>query len=179
MQYLKLDDDAYWQNTGRYQKLARPVESFGDDAEPELRARYEQVKARYFPLDERDDEHTVVPLVITYPPQTKLSRHAHQCGILFVVLRGKIYAPDGLVLEPGDCCYAMAHEYYGPMLVGADGATALEIFTSPDAIGTDHLRPDGTEHIWRAFSDDEREFTNGYDGFDELFAAMHADLART
>src|SRR5690606_21574648 len=98
----------------------------------------------------------------------------HQCGILFVVLRGSIYVP-GRVLRPGDVCYAMAHEYYGPMLTGPDGALALEIFTA-NAIGTDHMRPDGTEHVWNAFSGEERPHGLGYEGIDELYAALEEDL---
>jgi len=176
-EYLSLGEDAYWQNTGRYTKLANPQESFGDDADPEIVERYNDVHARYFPLDERDDDDTPVALVVSWPAGTRLPLHAHDCDILFVVVRGSFYVP-GRVLRPGDICYATKHEFYGPMLVGPDGATAIEIFGAARGVGIEYQMPNDEVLSWDAFSDETRPSDVGYEGIAELEAAVGADQAR-
>lgn len=79
-------------------------------------------------LGDATDEQTPIMVVVEYPPNYVLARHAHASNRLELVIKGSIQV-DGQWFGPGDIWSSPAEEFYGPHTMGADGCTTMELAT--------------------------------------------------
>lgn len=127
MRYLKRDDDEYWENPERLDRLAHPDNFMSPGTNPKVLELLRSVKATYFTLGDPDRDDIPVATLVQMPPEYALPHHAHSCAILMVVISGSLYVP-GRILEPGDVLEAGPNEFYGPEVAGPGGCTRIEFF---------------------------------------------------
>jgi len=109
-------DQEYWEVPERFRSLVESLPSIG-------------IRSTYFPLGDVQDDDAPTAVVLQMEPGYVITRHAHPCQRVEVVLRGTIEADDGRTLVPGDVMTADANEFYGPKTAGPEGCTTLEIFS--------------------------------------------------
>jgi hypothetical protein len=124
MATFRLDDPDFWTSEP---ELLRPLqeacEPFG-------------LRIRHFVMGDPDDPGTPTAAILQMPPGYELTRHAHPCERLEVIVAGSLLV-DGVVLGPGDVMASRAGEMYGPHVAGPHGCTTVEIFSS--LTGNGHL----------------------------------------
>ena len=62
-------------------------------------------------------------------PGEVLSRHAHDCVRVEVILDGYLELGDGSLLERGDITVRAPAEFYGPYTAGPEGCVSIEMFS--------------------------------------------------
>ena len=117
MPNYSMDNDAdFWQAPEAFKPLLALAKTIG-------------TRGSWFALGDPNDENTPMAVVLDMKPGYVITRHAHPCSRLEVVVRGTLDTGDK-VLVPGDIMYSDADEFYGPKVAGPDGCTTLEVFAT-------------------------------------------------
>lgn len=130
MGHYRITDDEYWESPPRYQPML---------------SRKAELQMSWFLMGSEDDDDAPCAMVLKVAPGGVITRHAHDCERVEVVVAGSLHLPDGTVLGPGDVMTARPMEFYGPHIAGPDGCTTMEIFSrAGESQGSIYERPDGS-----------------------------------
>ena len=122
MPNYSMDDEEYWQNPERF----RAMIDAANTAVPNARVTC-------FPMGDPDLDATPVAMMFQMDPGYVVTRHAHACERVEVVVRGSI--DDGeRILYPGAVMVARPGEVYGPKVAGPDGCLTVEIFSTMEGL---------------------------------------------
>ncbi|CAJ1500563.1 hypothetical protein [[Mycobacterium] burgundiense] len=119
MKVWRIADDSYWQAAPEGAPWAQTVVAAGE---------LQGMKTAIHALGDATDEDTPLVVVIKFPPNYVLPRHAHRSDRLELVVSGSLKV-DGQWLHPGDIWASSAGEFYGPHVMGPDGCTTMELAT--------------------------------------------------
>ena len=114
--YSMDNDPDYWRVPQRFKELAEFVPSTG-------------ARCAWYPMGDENDDEAPIAVVLSMEPGYVITRHAHPCERVEVVLRGSIET-EGRTFVAGDVMTAHANEFYGPKVCGPEGCTTLEVFAA-------------------------------------------------
>lgn len=89
-----------------------------------------------------DDDPAVV--IVKYPPNRVIPVHAHDTDYCSVVVEGSVEVTRR-VERVGDIRIVKAGTAYGPLVVGAEGCTVIDIFASRAGIPANFVRAEDRE----------------------------------
>lgn len=84
-------------------------------------------QGRFAAMPLGDDEHGPVVAIVEYAPGTRIGVHHHDSDYCSIVLSGEIEVTRR-VEGPGSIRHVRAGTAYGPLVVGDQGCTVLEVF---------------------------------------------------
>jgi len=87
-----------------------------------------QAWARFI-LGDRSQPDAPQVWIVKLPPGFVVPKHYHKTHRLEIVLEGS-YTLGGTSRGPGELTFLSGSKVYGPMVVGAEGVTTLEVFSS-------------------------------------------------
>jgi len=114
MTHYKMSDPAYWESPGKFAELDCVIPS---------------MKHTYFVLGDVEREEGQAALVMKMKPGHVINSHAHASSVFEVVVEGSIEV-DGTVYGPGDIMMLKAGEPCGRGVVGPEGCTTVEFFST-------------------------------------------------
>jgi quercetin dioxygenase-like cupin family protein len=133
MAFLKQSDPEYWSSPGRFAQLDRVIPS---------------VKHTYFVLGDAEKEEGQAALVMKMEPGHVINSHGHSSSVFEVIVAGSMEV-DGVRYEPGDVMVLEPGEPCGTAVVGPDGCTTVEFFsTVPGAYQLVYEGKDGEKIQW-------------------------------
>jgi hypothetical protein len=133
-QYFGIESDEYWDAPGRWKILQS--------------GRVPGVKPTVFPLGDPEAEDVPVVYILKMDPGFVLTRHAHDCHRVELVLQGSLDVGER-TLSPGDVMVSAAWEFYGPHIAGPDGCVTAEVFaTGAAAYRLIYEDLEGSPYVW-------------------------------
>jgi anti-sigma factor ChrR (cupin superfamily) len=112
--YSLNDDPKFWQHPDRFTSFAESLPQY-------------HVRGSLFTVADQDRDDAPMAVILDFQPGYVITRHTHDCHRFEVILRGSVQV-DGRTYGPGDVMVAKPNEFYGPKVVGPDGATTCEVF---------------------------------------------------
>jgi hypothetical protein len=112
--YSLNDDPEFWQHPERFGSFAESLSEYA-------------IRGSLFTVAGKDSDDAPMAVILDFAPGYVITRHTHDCHRFEVILRGSLEV-GGRTYVAGDVMVAGPNEFYGPKVVGPNGATTCEVF---------------------------------------------------